>query len=121
MQCDGEYEIELGVISDAVGMVRELAAQYGDLNRYSDGRVVKSEAEITYGFYTDHVWHPDPNAETCHSWSGALHSDPGVPSPGFYTVTMHVEVVHGDNVVDFSSRRRAKDESVIHTSGEDLL
>jgi hypothetical protein len=99
--CDHEgHETELNAIHDVVDEIRDLARQFGDPNRYSDGRVVKSSAAIEHGIYTEHVWHPDPTAEQPRSWSGHLHSDPGVPSPGVYEVStapstqgVHVRVV----------------------------
>lgn len=56
--------------------------------RYSNGRVVRTAKEIQYGLVTSHVWHPEPGYEQPRSWHGPLPSDPGVPSPGIYTVAL---------------------------------
>ena len=40
--CNGDHEIELDAIRDVVTEIRALAAQFGDLMRYSDGRRVGS-------------------------------------------------------------------------------
>jgi hypothetical protein len=99
--CDsGGHEEQLDVIHAAVGEITECAAAYGHPNRYSDGRMVKTNKEIEDGLVTEHVWHPDASREEPHSWRGHLPSDPGVPSPGIYEVTtypatqeIHVRVV----------------------------
>jgi hypothetical protein len=97
-ECGGHEELE--AISSVVGKVERLAEQFGDPRRYSDGRMVKSRAEIERGTYTEHVWHPDPTCAKPTSWRGQLLSDPGVPSPGIYEVStdpvtqdIHVRVV----------------------------
>jgi hypothetical protein len=70
------------------------------LQSYSNGRRVRSDAEIQYGLVTSHTWHPDASAQETRSWRSSLPSDPGVPSPGIYEVTLepaaqdiHVRVV----------------------------
>ena len=55
---------------------------------YSNGRRVRSSAEIEYGLVTSHTWHPDASAQESRSWRSSLPSDPGVPSPGIYEVTL---------------------------------
>lgn len=94
------HEVELDAIHSAIASVSKLAEQLGDWQHYSDGRIVKSGAQIEDGVYTEHVWHPDPSQEQVHSWRGQLRSDPGIPSPGVYEVTtypatqeIHVRVV----------------------------
>jgi hypothetical protein len=98
--CDAGHEDETAAIYDTVNEVRDLAAQFGDPRLYSDGRRVQSSAEIQRGLVTSHVWHPDVTAEKPSSWRSTLPSDPGVPSPGIYEVTLdpatqdiHVRVV----------------------------
>jgi hypothetical protein len=98
--CDGNHETDLDATREIVDEIADLAAEFGDPRRYSDGRVVKSEKEIQLGLVTSHVWHPDPAVEGSHSWRSNLPSDPGVPSPGIYEVTtypvtqeIHVRVV----------------------------
>jgi hypothetical protein len=84
------HEAEVEAIGGVVGEIKELAAQFGDPRRYSDGRRVKSSAEIERGFVTEHVWHPDPTAEQPSSHRGCLSSgDSDVPSPGVYEVSTH--------------------------------
>jgi hypothetical protein len=70
------------------------------LQTYSNGRVVRSNAEIEDGLVTSHTWHPNASAQESRSWRASLPSDPGVPSPGIYEVTLepvmqdiHVRVV----------------------------
>lgn len=99
-ECTVEHETELDAVYDTSREITGLAAAFGDPRRYSDGRLVKSRAEIQRGLVTEHVWHPDPTLEYRRSWRGALPSDPDVPSPGVYEVTVdpkaqdiHVRVV----------------------------
>ena len=81
--------------------LRELAAQViREPERYSNGRLVQTTKQITHGLYTGHVWHPLADAEEPYSWRAALPSDPGVPSPGVYEVSVdptsqqiHVRVI----------------------------
>jgi hypothetical protein len=91
-ECDEDHETELDAI-DAIGKeITSLAAQFGDLHHYSDGRRVKSSKEIQLGLTTSHVWHYDPQQEERRSWRGNLPSgDPDVPSPGIYEVTIDPE------------------------------
>ncbi|APE17762.1 hypothetical protein BOH72_23370 [Mycobacterium sp. WY10] len=98
--CTVDHELELEALSDTTREICALAAQFGDPCRYTDGRRVKSHAEIEYGVVTEHVWHPDPAAEEARSWRGTLRHDPGVPCSGLYEVTttpetqeIHVRVV----------------------------
>lgn len=99
--CDHDgHEEAVEAVYDAIGDLKNLAAQYGDPRRYSDGRAVTTEKEIVFGLVTSHVWHPDPACEDPRSWRANLPSDPGVPSPGIYEVTtdpatqeIHVRVV----------------------------
>jgi hypothetical protein len=87
-QCDGDHDIELDAIGDVSAEISALAASFGDLDRYSDGRRVKSRAEIAFGLITEHVWHPDATQEESRSWrSNLLSGDPDVQSPGIYEVT----------------------------------
>jgi hypothetical protein len=102
--CDhGGHEDELDAISDCVDLVRELVGQFGDPNRYSDGRFVTSRKEVDAdsGLVTRHVWHPNSYVEQAESWRGQLPaSDPDSNSPGVYEVStnpgtqeIHVRVV----------------------------
>jgi hypothetical protein len=86
--CDHDgHEIETNAISDLAGDLVEIAAPFGDLNRYSDGRLVRSVAWIVEGeLSTARIWHPDITADGPRSWRGHLPSDPGSPSPGVYEV-----------------------------------
>ncbi|MET4432078.1 hypothetical protein [Mycolicibacterium sp. 624] len=83
--CDDDGH-DIGYLDAALCEVEELAMQFGDPQRYSDGRRIKSRAEIQPGFITEHIWHPDPDQEKPRSWHGKLPSDPGVPCPGVYAV-----------------------------------
>ena len=98
--CEYDHEEEIDATLSVVDVIRALADQYGDPNRYSDGRLVQSSAEIQDGLVTTHVWHPCEIAEDARSWRAALPSDPGMPSPGIYEVSydpvaqdIHVRVV----------------------------
>lgn len=100
--CEGAdgHETECDAITDIVLEILQLASAYGDRRVYSDGRMVEQYAEIQPGFVTHHVWHPDPAAEERRSWRSTLPSNPGIPSPGIYEVTLepaeqsvHVRVV----------------------------
>ena len=87
-ECDGDHDIELDAIGDVSAEISALAASFGDIDRYSDGRRVKSRAEIALGLITEHVWHPDATQEESRSWrSHLLSGDPDVQSPGIYEVT----------------------------------
>lgn len=98
--CDN-HDVEVEAIAAVVADIHELAKQFGDPRRYSDGRLITSRAEIQPGFITEHVWHPDVSIEPVGRHSGHLPSgDPDVASPGFYEVTtdpatqdLHVRVV----------------------------
>lgn len=85
--CDCGHDTPLDALADLPSDIIELVKQFSDTGTYSDGRQVKTEAQIETGVYTQHVWHPDPTAEEPRSWTGHLHCDPGVPSPGVYKVT----------------------------------
>lgn len=99
--CDHEgHETPVNALCDTGIEISELASQYGDPLRYSNGRHVRSSREIEPGFITAHVWHPDPSQEEPQSWRGTLRHDPDEPSPGVYEVTLtpatqdiHVRVV----------------------------
>lgn len=98
--CGHGHEIPLDALNDLIPDVASLAALFGDPETYSDGRKVKSWAEIEPGVVTANVWHPNPAAEEPRSWRGPLMHDPGTPSPGVYEVTtnpatqeIHVRVV----------------------------
>ena len=98
--CGYDHETELDAINETVKEIVTLTAQYGDPRRYSDGRRVESSAEIQMGLVTHHVWHPNPATEEPTSWRASLPSDPGVPSPGVYEVSLdpatqdiHIRVV----------------------------
>lgn len=67
--------------------VRELAALFGDINKYHDGRLVRSYIQIEYGLTTERIWHPDPAQDAVTRWDGHLLHDPGTPCPGKYVVT----------------------------------
>jgi hypothetical protein len=58
------------------------------LQHYSNGRRVRSDAEIQDGLVTSNTWHPDASAQESRSWRASLPSDPGIPSPGIYEVTL---------------------------------
>lgn len=85
--CDTDHELELDAIDDTVREIRELAAQFGDPRRYSDGRMVEASAEIQRGLIAHHVWHPDPGVEQPTSWRADLPHDPETPVPGIYEVS----------------------------------
>ncbi|OBA60147.1 hypothetical protein A5647_14295 [Mycobacterium sp. 1100029.7] len=91
--CDHDgHEVELDAVSEAIAEIQQLATAFGDPNRYSDGRAVRSSREIQLGLVMSHVWHPDPTQESVHSWRGDLPSgDPDLPSPGVYEITTHPE------------------------------
>jgi len=100
--CDHHgHEDESNAISDGIRDVSNLASQFGDPLRYSDGRIVQSSKQIDNGLSIGHVWHPVPELEEIQSHRGNLLSgDPDVPSPGIYEVTtypdtqeIHVRVV----------------------------
>ncbi|AGT12161.1 hypothetical protein JABBAWOKKIE_62 [Mycobacterium phage Jabbawokkie] len=100
-ECGGCHDIELDALSDIASEVFDIAAMFGSLRTYSDGRVVKTRKEIAEGLVTEHVWHPDPSVEKPRTWRSSLPSgDPDLPSPGLYEVTtdpsgqqIHVRVV----------------------------
>lgn len=87
--CDhGGHEDELDAINATAAFIQGLAARFGDPNRYSDGRHVKSQKEVVEGLRTEHIWEPNPYAEEPSSWRGNLHSGhPDIPSPGVYEVS----------------------------------
>lgn len=90
--CDTDHEMPLDAITEIVTDIAKLAAQFGSLDTYSDGRMVKSGAWIEEGVYTSHVWHPDASMEESESHRGNLPSyDPDVPAPGIYEVTTYPE------------------------------
>lgn len=101
--CDEHgHELQTDAIYDITVEIAKLAAQFGDPNVYSDGRLVRSSRWIEKdALSTGHVWHPNPAQEESRSWRGHLPSgDPDVPSPGVYEVTtypmtqeIHVRVV----------------------------
>ncbi|MFV8173366.1 hypothetical protein [Mycolicibacterium peregrinum] len=100
--CDQHgHEMQTDAIYDITVDIAKLAAQFGDSNRYSDGRMAESSRWIEKdALSTGHVWHPDPTAEEVQSWRGNLPHDPGTPCPGVYEVTtypatqeIHVRVV----------------------------
>ena len=66
-------------------------AQFGDMDRYSDGRHVESTADFLPAGNgvnsAHHVWHPDPAAEKPGSCGGALPDGPDGRSLGFFQVT----------------------------------
>lgn len=92
--CDQHgHEMQTDAIYDITVDIAKLAAQFGDSNRYSDGRMVESSRWIEKdSLSTGHVWHPDPHVEEVQSWRGNLPSyDPNLPSPGIYEVTTYPE------------------------------
>ncbi len=98
--CGYNHEIPLDAIDDLRGELEALAARFGDINTYSDGRMVRTSTWIDEGLSTGHVWHPDPSQEKPRSWRGNLMHDPGTPCPGIYEVTtypatqdIHIRVV----------------------------
>lgn len=91
-EAHGGHDDELDAMHEAIARVSKLADQFGQHNRYANGRAVKSSKRITDGLITSHVWHPDPAQEKQESWRGYLPSgDPDVPSPGTYEVTTYPE------------------------------
>jgi hypothetical protein len=91
-ECGEDHEIQLDVIHSVRDEVIELACNFGDIWRYSDGRQVESDKEIQPGFRFHHVWHYDPRQEERQSWRGDLLSgDPDVPAPGIYEATTDPE------------------------------
>ena len=98
--CNCDHETPLDALGDLQVELTQLAIPFGDLNTYSDGRKVKSEACIEDGVYTSEVWHPDPSQQKPRKWRGSLRHDPGTPCPGVYEVStypatqdIHVRVV----------------------------
>lgn len=87
--CDhGGHENECDAINDVAAFIQGVAAQFGDINRYSDGRAVQSTAQIVDGLTTAHIWEPNPYAEEPSSWRGNLHSGhPDIESPGVFEVS----------------------------------
>ncbi|MDP7735137.1 hypothetical protein [Mycobacterium paragordonae] len=92
VKMDGETEEGLDELlrelDDLAAENRAAAARFGDPNKYSDGRVVESFTPITPGMSQGVTWHPDPAAHRPTHWIGDLLSDPGMPSPGRYEVTL---------------------------------
>lgn len=86
--CKVDHETELGAIHEMAREIRDMAAQFGDLMRYSDGRRVEQYAQIETGLVTHHIWLPNPTTEPPTSWRSALPHDPGEPSPGVYEVNI---------------------------------
>ena len=98
--CGADHDLELGAIVETSREITAVAAGFGDLSRYSDGRRVLSSREIAPGLVAEHIWHPDPAAEKPRSYRGTLGHDPGEPCPGLYEVEtdpatqeLHVRVV----------------------------
>jgi hypothetical protein len=89
--CDhGGHEDELDAINAVAAFIQGLAARFGELNRYSDGRLVKTQREVEEdsGLRVEHIWEPNPYAEEPSSWRGNLHSGhPDIASPGVYEVS----------------------------------
>jgi hypothetical protein len=90
-ECGHDHEEPLNALGDLPAEIADLATAFGDPNIYSDGRKVKTWAEIEDGVITSNIWHPDPTVEKPRSWRGHLRSDPGIPSPGVYEVTTYPE------------------------------
>lgn len=87
-ECNADHEIELDAINNIARDVLALAAQFGDPDRYSDSRTVKTIIQIVEGLTTEHIWWPDPTEEKPSSWRGNLSSGhPDIPSPGLYQVS----------------------------------
>lgn len=89
--CEGSagHETELDALAEVVAEIDRITSGFGDKNRYSDGRRVKSGAWIDdKSMFTEYVWHPDPTQDEPHSWRGNLLHDPGTPVPGRYEVTV---------------------------------
>ncbi len=99
--CDQDgHELSLDALHDVGVRIGRLAARFGNVNTYSDGRAVRTSQDIEEGVYTSHVWHPNVHEDTVHTWRGSLRHDPDEPSPGVYEVTcepttqeIHVRVV----------------------------
>lgn len=99
---DCGHDVEIGALSESIVGLVQAASSLPLPQTYSNGRRVKTEAEIVPGLTTVQVWHPDPTAEQPHRWRAQLPSDPGTPSPGMYEVTtdpvaqtIHVRVLGG--------------------------
>jgi hypothetical protein len=82
-----DHEPEIAALDSVVAQVLRMAARFGDPNRYSDGRLVKSHGRIGHQMTTVHVWHPVPSEEKPKSWGGPLPHDPDTASPGVYEVS----------------------------------
>lgn len=78
---------DIAFLDAALCEIENLALRFGDPARYSDGRRVKSRADIAQGIYYEHIWHPEMSQETPQNWRGKLLSDPGNPCPGYFVVT----------------------------------
>lgn len=68
--CNTDHDVELDALTGIARQISTMAANFGDLQRYSDGRLIKSSREIQRGFITEHLWHPDPEVEAISSWRG---------------------------------------------------
>lgn len=103
---EDRHTAEIDAIRDVVAEILDLAAQFGDPRRYSDGRRVQSTAQIEGNFRTVHIWHPDAHVEKSASWRGSLLPwDEDTPSPGVFEVTtnprtqcLNVQVVRVDEI-----------------------
>jgi len=98
--CNADHELPLDALMDLRSELDEFVARFGNPNTYSDGRKVKTQAQIEDGAYAVQLWHPDVAEDEPHSWRGHLSFDPGEKCPGVYEVStdpatqeIHVRVV----------------------------
>lgn len=53
----------LSQLSEVADQILRVALKFGDVNRYFDGRMVTTSAEVEFGIRQEHIWYPDPAAE----------------------------------------------------------
>ena len=84
--CEGDHETPLDALHGISRDITAITTQFGDPDRYSDGRQVTTVREIEPGLITEHIWHPDPTTEEPRSWRGHLMFDPDESCPGVYQI-----------------------------------
>ena len=84
-----DHENALNGMQAIVEEIGCMAEEFGDPNRYSCGRRIRTQIDVQRGLVTEHIWHPDPGSEAVLSWTGDLPPKvDGGPPRGRYEVTI---------------------------------